>query len=69
MRVSVATRDRGGPTLAAAPQAAPRYEAPATDAVLAEADQVIARLVHANAGHGAGGGDSVAAAGGQRPPA
>jgi membrane fusion protein (multidrug efflux system) len=69
MRVAVATRDRTGPTLAGAPQPTPRYEAPATDAVLVEADQVIARLVRANAGRGATGTDAVAAAGGQRPPA
>jgi len=50
MRVSVSTRDRSGASLAAAPQQAPRYEAPATDAVLADADRAIANVIAANSG-------------------
>ena len=50
MRASVSTRDRSGATLAAVPQPTPRYEAPATDAVLAAADRAIAGIINANSG-------------------
>ena len=50
MRVTVSTRDRSGASLALAPQTTPRYESPDTDAVLAEADARIARIVGTNSG-------------------
>jgi len=50
MRVTVSTRDRSGASLAAAPQPTPRYVAPATDAVLAQADRAISTIISANSG-------------------
>lgn len=60
MRVVVGTRDRSGPTLAAAPQASPRYEVPDMEAVLADADKRAAAIITANAGAAAAGGHKTA---------